>query len=348
MVLLLWAAAVCVPWVLGAGVVRLLYGKAAKEEAGNGERWLNGMMTGICLGEAWHLAAIMLHRPFSDYIKGYTGMTAVLFLAFILWWGITELRKGKRDDRKRKPALKVLKPNDREKQAEAQKWFAVAFGISVLLQLVMIVTGQAIYRQGDMTVETVQSFLTTDEIYQVNPLTGQAYTAGMPFRIRILGLPSLYGAICRSFSLAPEELVWQLVPAIVLMAAYLTYGCLGKILLSKDKKWIFLLVVSLLFWLGDYQYGMDGFGIMHCGYRGITIRNLVLVPYTIYGCLKRRWLIVGLCIATEACLVWTFYGFGVCLLTAVLMMVIAFFAEKNRQQQKGTGNGASDEKEGRA
>lgn len=80
-----------------------------------------------------------------------------------------------------------------------------------------------------------------------------------------------------------------------------------------------MVIVALLFWAGAYHYVMDGFGILYGGFKGTTIRNVVLMPYLLSLCLRRRWAAVFLCIAAEACIVWTLYGAGICLLTAAAM-----------------------------
>ena len=51
----------------------------------------------------------------------------------------------------------------------------------------------------------------TDGIYQVNPLTGQAYVQGMSLRYRILGLPTLYTFLSASFSVDSGLLVQNLI-----------------------------------------------------------------------------------------------------------------------------------------
>lgn len=169
-----------------------------------------------------------------------------------------------------------------------------------------------------MTVETVGSFLETDGIYQVNPMTGQAYTEGMPARLKILCLPSLYGFFCRLSGLTPERVVTAVVPVWVFVSSYAAFSCVGKCLFpeSRKKRSCFLITTVILMWAGGSFYSMDGFDLLYCGYRGITIRNLVLIPWLISLCLRQKWLPAILCILAEACIVWTLYGMGACLLTA--------------------------------
>lgn len=206
-------------------------------------------------------------------------------------------------------------------RAEGAVW--VLFGLVVLSQILFVFLVNPVYRQGDMTVETVGSFLATDGIYRVNPLTGQPYAAGIPLRLKILCLPTLYGSICSLTGLEPVLVVQKFVPVLVLLGSYVAFGELGKSLFGEDtrKRSAFMLTISLLIWAGAYVYSMDGFGLLCSGFRGVTIRNLILVPWTFALCIRRKWLGVILCVLGEACIVWTLYGMGVCLLVAAGMLV---------------------------
>ena len=87
-----------------------------------------------------------------------------------------------------------------------------------------------------------------------------------------------------------------------------------------------LILVAVLIWCGDYMVSMDGFQLMHCGYRGTAIRNGILVPFALSMCLQKKWKSAVLAILAEACIVWTLYGMGVCLLMTVIMLVLSLTA----------------------
>lgn len=54
----------------------------------------------------------------------------------------------------------------------------------------------------------------------------------------------------------------------------------------------------------------------------MTIRAAVLLPYLFSCLLERKYLGAVLCILAEACMVWTVYGAGVCLLATVAWMAL--------------------------
>ena len=124
--------------------------------------------------------------------------------------------------------------------------------------------------------------------------------------------------------MAPETVVYRLIPCLTLCMGYLAYSRLGAVLFDYNRKKcnIFLIIVGILFCAGTYMPGVDGFDIFYGGFRGVTIRAAVLLPYLLVCLLERKYLGAVLCILTEACMVWTLYGAGVCLLVTVAWMAL--------------------------
>lgn len=294
--------------------------------------WLgDGLITGelavIGMAEISNLASVFLDHPFSHCTVIMPVLTVALLIA----------TAGNRIARRH--AGTATKKGDpiAEKETDWTKRFAYVVAAALFaFQLLTILSGNAVYRQGDMTVETVTSFLETDAVYSVNPLTGQAYTEGLPVRIKILCLPMLYGSICLMTGLSPQFVVWRLVPALTLSSSYLAFWLLGGALFPRDgrKRAFFLAGYALILWAGSYMYGMDGFGALFCGFRGVTIRNQVLLPWLFSLLLRKKRLSAALCIAAEACIVWTLYGLGVCAAVTV-GMAAADFAVRLFKGRKG-------------
>jgi len=202
--------------------------------------------------------------------------------------------------------------------------YVFVFVALVLLQVLLLCIGKETYLDGDMTVETVNSMLSSDSIYQINPLTGRAYALGIPMRLKILCLPTLYGILSKLFGMSATHVVWTVVPVVMLLGCYAAYYTVSRTLFEEDvqKRWIFMIVVAVILWLADSMHGLDGFGVQYAGFRGTSIRMGILLPYTIGLVLRRKWLLVALCVFVEACIVWTFYGMGVCFLVAMGMILV--------------------------
>lgn len=313
------------PWLLGRAILSILYGKGKSRDFSLWDNIITGVIATIGLGEASHLCTMFLNRSFSFYTVLFAGLTgaacmaAAVWLAFQHWKGSTAKEKAVSQW---KAASEETRPGDH----------VLLYVIPALLfgtQMAYILLGSP-YLQGDITVETVLSFLQTDSIHQVNPMTGSFYTKGLSLRLKILGLSSLYGGISKVFSLDPQVVVWSVMPCVTLACCYGAFSCIGRCLFREDlkKRCCFVTLMGLLLWAGNYALGMDGFGVLGSGWRGIVIRNVVLIPWLISLCLRKRWKPVVLCVAAEACMVWTFYGAGACLFIAVGLASVDLAGQK--------------------
>ncbi len=287
----------------------------------------------IGLAEVIHLMAVMLGKGVSFCSKLFLAG----FLLLVVIMGIAEclVRRTKASRKETSVGRKVLV------QSNVPVFGA---GLLILLQVVMVLTQENVYIDGDMTLETVNTFLATDAVYQINPLTGAPFEMGMPFRLKILCLPTLYSMLASVLPFGTEYLVYHLVPAVILVCSYLVYWNLSGILFGEKreaggKRACFMILVILLFWIGSYAYGMDGFGALFCGYRGVSVRALILLPYTFSLVLRKKWITACLCILAEACIVWTFYGMGACLFVVVFL----WLTERLQQafDKRKTGKGAA-------
>lgn len=272
----------------------------------------------IGLTEVAHLAGCLLGWSFLAVTELLLAEAVVAMLALILFGLIA---------RKKAMAVSVIVGKtapEKKKAIRRQQILAAALGFLILLQVLLIITGKKVWTDGDMTLETVNTFLKENGIYTVDPLTGEPYTQGMSFRLKLLCLPTLYGTISRWSGMSPETVVYRLIPCLTLCMGYLAYGRLGAVLFDYNRKKcnIFLIIVGILFCAGTYMPGVDGFDIFYGGFRGVTIRAAVLLPYLFSCLLERKYLGAVLCILAEACMVWTVYGAGVCLLVTVAWMAL--------------------------
>lgn len=321
---------VLIPCLMGKGVLSLFYGKIRCRDFTRTDALIIGCLLGIGFAEAAHLAGLFLGWSFSVCARffGLVSGVAGLLGGIMLLQNYFSRRRKKNEKMHKKPSV-------------IYQMLMVLAGILILLQMIIIFMETEVCLEGDMTLETVNSFLVTDKIYQVNPLTGAAFEVGMPLRLKILGLPTLYGSVCYLFHLDTQQMIWHIVPAFVLVCGYLVYFQLGGLLFpkSKERQACFLVLVILLMWAGDYLYGMDGFNILHGGFRGVSLRGMVMIPYTFSLIMRKKWRLVIFCLAAEACVVWTLYGMGACLfvtagmwLAGVCIHHITEFKKRNWQK----------------
>ena len=96
-----------------------------------------------------------------------------------------------------------------------------------------------------------------------------------------------------------------------------------------------MIAVALVLWVSDYMPGMDGFAVLHSGFRGVSIRASVLLPYTFGLMLRRKYKLVFFCILAEVCMVWTFYGMGACVAVAVGMLCVRIGLDRWAKRNAG-------------
>lgn len=321
-----------------------------------------GFLLMLGMAETGHLLMVFGHRPFSDAVRCFVAEAVVLVLGAVAARFVSARRNDRKPGESRAGSGKLNEAKagntrkNRVKRGRGRQGFSgkditprfagigLVFLLLVLFQVMTITSGEKLVIRGDQTMETVQSMLETDGIYTVNPLTGRAYTAGIPKRIQILGLPTFYGILCRLIGvIAGDELQggglcgtllvgW--IPLAVLCLSYLAYWTVAKVLFpegkDREKRMLFLAVVAAVLCVGNYAFGLDGFGLLYCGYRGVSIRNGILLPYTVGLMLRNKWKTTVVCILAEACMVWTLYGMGACLAVAVGMAVVRMWIVKKR------------------
>ena len=261
---------------------------------------IRGFLIIIGLTEVAHLAGCLLGWSFLAVTELLLAEIAAAVLVLILS-GLIAHKKAIAVS-----AIAVKPAPENSKTSGRQQILTVVLAFFILLQVLWILTGGRVWTDGDMTLETVNTFLKENSIYTVDPLTGEPYTQGMSFRLKLLCLPTLYGTISHWSGMVPETVVYRLIPCLTLCMGYLAYGRLGAVLFdhNREKCNIFLIIVGILFCAGTYMPGVDGFDIFYGGFRGVTIRAAVLLPYL------------------EACMVWTLYGAGVCLLVTVAWVAL--------------------------
>ena len=196
----------------------------------------------------------------------------------------------------------------------------------ILWQAARILFETSVYVKQDITLETVMSFLHTGKMYEVNPLTGSAYLQGLPDRFKILCLPTLYSAAAGFLKCPAQQLVWHVVPFLVLVMSYLAYGSLSRIFFPENRSYrlLFLVLTSLIFCVGDAMYGLEGFGLLHGGFQGTTIRGAILLPYLFGLCMRKKYKLAVTAALAEACIVWTLYGMGM----GILIILFVFAGQK--------------------
>lgn len=290
------------------------------------ENIIEGSMVAVGAAEAAHLYALFFHRPFSACMY-----LMLLFLACALaaWLLYCRCRRKKEVHPKGEVSFFRL--------LRLYPLLYLLIGVLILLQIIWNDWMHIPYLKNNITGEIVQTMLTTDTLYEINPMTGQLFEEGMPLRLQILCLPTLFATVCRLTGLPVTAVVYRIFPMICLILSYLVYVRFAVYFFPSEgkKQAMFLLFVTLVYQFGCYGTSMDSFLLFFCGSQGAAFRACVILPYALLSCLKNRWKSVILCALAEICVVWTFYGLGyVAAMTAILLAVRLGRTLWGRRKQK--------------
>lgn len=315
-------------FLLGSAAVNLLYGKESQKTLFWEDRLLVGNLVLIGLAEGAQLIALMRGQSVSAFVQGFLALCMATLLLSVCLLAIVILMH------KKKQEIPAAGHGGRIERLQKREGIALSiFLFFFLIQFCQILFCSAIYLETDLTLDAVVSFLTSDKIYACHPLTGFPYQQGIPTRLKILCLPTLYAAVSRLSGAEAEQVVWHFVPAMVLVLAYLAYYSLVRCLFPDNRfhRCLFMGFTALLISVGDYAYGMEGFGLMHGGFQGVTIRGAVLMPYLFGLCLRKKWRLAVLVLLAEACIVWTLYGLG----AGALVLVTFYVCQRLRKAASG-------------
>ena len=262
--------------------------------------------------EVAHLAALFLHLSFT----ACTVILAVLILGLAVVGAVKsflERRTAQNEERKNFGKTGVTAKTLLQLYPF---WILLTLGL-IVFQIIWNYWMHIPYIGNDVTGETVQTMLATDSIYGMNPLTGQPFTAGMPMRLKVLVLPTLYAVFCRWTGLPVITVCYSIMPMVILLLSYLVYSRWAVYLFPKEgrKQILFVFFVAVIYQFGCYSGVMDSYLLFFRGSQGETFRTCVLLPYVLLCCLQKDWKRTALCVLAEVCVVWTFYGLGFAILT---------------------------------
>ena len=219
---------------------------------------------------------------------------------------------------------------------------------AVLAAAQMIYLGKAagISYLGDQTLETVNSFLATDRLYSVDPLTGNPYQNGYPFRLSLQCLPFFYSALTGLFSVKASVTVWQIMPVFWLFCGYCTFLRIADSLFVKNRsKMLFLIICQALLWCSNTAPGGTGFNIFHLGFSSVTVLELLLISWTIGTVLSGNYVAALLAIIVEPMVASTQFGVGACFFITLALFVITKLPAVKRLSANITGReGGNDGK----
>lgn len=328
--ILLILSLLIVPFFLGQPVSKII-DRGSRDVT---DTYICGVMTMFVLSGALHFFVMFTNRPFSEYVKLYPVVIAFLMLVGVV---ITVFGVKKNSGEHGIKAKMIAFGKVWFKSGET-KLFAILTLITLFLCVIRILTGEPDVT-GDFTLETIRTTLQTDTIYQYNSFTGMLLAEGMPIRQQILTMPFYLAFLSEFFGVGVELVIYRVFPCFVLLMGFLVYTRLAGVLFpeNKEKQTVFMFVICFMILVGDYAHAAPAALMLHQGFTGNALCVGVVIPFVIYACLRRNWLMAALCVAAELFLIWTTYGLGFSALTIFIfafMEIVGKIACKSIGKQK--------------
>jgi len=238
------------------------------------ETYLIGFFFLFFLQGVIFVPCVFLHLPF---MMGCYAVLAVAAILFIL--GLFAILLQKRNAKK-------------TEQAEEKKKLPWRKGDKVIFVIMIIVFGLLTARmffgmdilRDDIVLETVNTTLKTETMFEYHPLTGMMMDGGMITSKKIVTLPLFYAALSWVLGLETKILLYLIVNIMVLICSYYASGLLFSkmTMVTRTKMYVYWTIYGLLLLAGDYHDTTLAYRLLYQGYEGITICFGVLMPYLLY------------------------------------------------------------------
>lgn len=148
---------------------------------------------------------------------------------------------------------------------------------------------------GDFTVETVNTTIQSDLIYENHPGMGDTFAYGITFRGKLVSLPLFYAYLKELFSFGEvfpchaSVIVYRMIPIWGLLLSYLVYGLWAGVFFGRTDQGgrravLFFIGLGVIILFGSYSEDSIFYYQMYRGFRGETLVFAVLIPYAIYLC----------------------------------------------------------------
>lgn len=164
---------------------------------------------------------------------------------------------------------------------------------SVICFLVLEADGSS-----DSSLETVNTVMTTNTCFKINPLTGQDYAAGeLETADKLITLPYFYGYITELFGTDSETVVLGAMPVWVLVLTIFAYYVWADAFFEEENKirrtMFFVCGIIVLNLMGTFSTNSTFYYQTLKGFSGETFCYSVLIPFAVYECFygitKRKW-----------------------------------------------------------
>lgn len=259
------------------GTLFLGFLKKKKEEYRLAPAYVGGMLLCGLLHSAAAFFGLRLGMSLAAFSK-LTAVLAVLFfvLCSLLVMAVKTIRTGLRD----------MLAGLLRKPGKAEAVFALAFVLVAGIYLLR----PFLLEPGHDTAEKVVTMVDTGTLSGWDALTGEAGPVQGNWKQQLENLPVFYACLCRLFLLAPADVLFGVVPYVVLFLTFCVVSMFAKLWFEQESRgcaWAAVLF-ALITICGNTAYMNTSFGLLHYPYEAMTIFSCVLIPLAFYFAMAKE------------------------------------------------------------
>lgn len=152
------------------------------------------------------------------------------------------------------------------------------------------------------TAEQVVTIVDTGRMTGVNPLTGLEAPVKGNWKDQLENLPLMYATLCRWTGLSPAQVLFDVVPFVVLFFAFCVISTFVDVAFEKHKmsRAAALVLFAMITVCGNVAYMNTSYGLIHYPYEAMTIFSSILLPLAFFYAMSREHLLLILCVWINA------------------------------------------------
>lgn len=186
------------------------------------------------------------------------------------------------------------------KKKPAREDFYIAFAF-VLVAALYLLDPFSVEPTHD-TAEKVVTIVDTGRLAGTDPLTGMDAPIKGNWKDQLENLPLIYAMLCRWTGLSPAQVLFDVVPYVVLFFAFCVISTFVDVAFEKHKmsRAASLMLFALITLCGNVAYMNTSYGLLHYPYEAMTIFSSILLPLAFFYAMSRERMLLILCVWINA------------------------------------------------
>lgn len=155
---------------------------------------------------------------------------------------------------------------------------------------------------GHDTAERVVTYVETGKLVGVDALTGSEVPVEGNWKQQLENLPVFYACLCVWSGLSAADVLFSVIPYVVLFLAFCVFSELAAAVFEKNPKSraMALVLLAMITVCGNTAYMNTSYGLLHYPYEAMTIFSSILLPLVFLYALSKEHVVLLLFLCVNA------------------------------------------------